>query len=117
MEREQVCCGRWSRPEENIRCVEVIEGPQERDKQEHGVYGLEHGDRDGEKLTPFGCAIEARCLVHIARYGLQPRQQEEKGEWPAAPDGCHHHAPECSRANQPEGWIGDMESTQERVDR
>ena len=118
MEREQVRRGRWGCPEEDVRGVEVIESPQERREQQHDVDWPEHGKRDHEKLAPLGCAIEAGRLVHIGRDGLQASQQEEKCEWPAAPDGCHHHAPERIPANQPEGRIaGDTEITQESVDR
>src|SRR5665647_869239 len=101
---------RWRSSEEHERGTELSEGPQEQQKQKHGVDWTHQPECDVADLLPHARAVDRGGLVEILGDGLHPGHGHQEGERPLMPNGDHNKGHEGIVADKPErGLVKEVE--------
>src|SRR5699024_9894502 len=82
---------------DDVGTVKVLERLADLGDQVVEEDGGDHGDGDGEELTPLACAVDGGGLVQVGGHALQSSQEQHHGGT---------ELPHTQQADDPQGVIG-----------
>src|SRR5699024_7993304 len=82
---------------DDVGAVEFLERLADLGDQVVEDDGGDHGDGDGEELTPLACAVDGGGLVQVGGHALQGSQEQHHGR---------AELPDTQQADDPQGVVG-----------